>query len=478
MINDAGLLAYQLIPLFTAVLIPFAARRKPGFSAILANAALLAGLINIGYALLKPANLAASFANIKEDGFSLLMIFTIYLVALCVTFFSAWFMEDRPNRAAYYCLILTSVSAMCGIVTTGDFFTLYIFVEALAITSFALIASDDSAAGLEGALKYFLLTCPASLFILFGIAFLMLTAGTFSFENIKVLIASGVPAGAVVFAVSLILLGFLIKSGVVPFHAWTPDACQGAPAPVSAYLAAIVTKISGVYAVIRIAIMLRLFEIKSYHTSELLMFLGMLSIIVGALAALKAKEFKRMLAFSSISQTGYIVLAAGIGTPLAILGAVFHLVNHAVFNTVLFLNSASLEKAAGAGEMRRLAGLEHAMPWTSWTSLIAFLSMAGIPPLAGFWSKLIIILALWDGGAEVYAVLALLFSAVTLAGLLATQKKIFFGKATEACANVREARPALLAPVVAMSVLIIALGVFFPYIYSYLIETIAARLIL
>jgi multicomponent Na+:H+ antiporter subunit D len=475
-----SLLAYLLIPLFTAVLIPFIARIRPRLADIFANVTLLAGLINVSMILFNPANIAANFSNITEDGFALLMIFLIYLVALCVTFFSSYFIEEgsKVNRVPYYSLIMTSVSAMCGIVTAGDFFTLYIFVEVLAVTSFALITSDDSTKGLEGAIKYFLLTFPASLFILFGIAFLMLTTGTFSFESIKIIIASGMPVGAVVFAVSLILLGFLIKSGVVPFHAWTPDAYEGAYAPVSAYLVGIVTKISGVYAVIKISMLLRLFEIKTYHTAEILMFLGMLSIAVGALAAMRQKEFKRMLAFSSISQIGYIVLAAGMGTPLAILGAIFHLVNHATFKTVLFLNSASLEKGAGTSDMRKLGGMEHAMPWTSWTSVVALLATAGIPPLSGFWSKLIIIIALWDGGSKTYAVLALLFSIVTLAYFMVMQKKIFFGKPTEASRNAREVRPAMLAPVVVMSLLIVALGVFFPYIYSYLVETIAARIII
>ncbi|HBB66615.1 MAG TPA: hypothetical protein DCZ93_04825, partial [Elusimicrobia bacterium] len=279
-----GLLAYLLIPLFTAVLIPFAARTRHRLAGVLANVTLLAGLINVSLTLFNPANLASAFSGLAENGFALLMIFVIYLVALCVTFFSSYFIgnDSTVNRVPYYSLILTSVSAMCGIVTTGDFFTLYIFVEVLAVTSFALITSDDGAKGLEGAIKYFLLTFPASLFIIFGIAFLMLTAGTFSFESLKVIIASGLPVGGVVFAVSLILLGFLIKSGVVPFHTWTPDAYEGAYAPVSAYLAGIVTKVSGVYAVIRISMILRLFEIKAYHTAEVLMFLGMLSIVVGA----------------------------------------------------------------------------------------------------------------------------------------------------------------------------------------------------
>ena len=475
-----SLLAYLLIPLFTAILIPFAARKRQKLADILATVTLLAGLINIGAILFNPANIANSFAGVPEDGFALLMIFVIYLVALCVTFFSAYFIgeDSKVNRVPYYSLIMTSVAAMCGIVIAGDFFTLYIFVEVLAVTSFAMITSDDSAKGLEGAIKYFLLTFPASLLILFGIAFLMLTAGTFSFENIKIIIASGMPVGPVVFAVSLILLGFLIKSGVVPFHTWTPDAYEGAYAPVSAYLAGIVTKISGVYAVIKISIMFRLFEIRAYHTADILMFLGMLSIAVGALAALRQKEFKRMLAFSSISQIGYIILAAGMGTPLAILGAIFHLVNHATFKTVLFLNSAILEKGAGTSDMRKLGGMEHSMPWTSWTSIVALLSTAGVPPLSGFWSKLIIIIALWDGGAKTYAVLALLFSVVTLAYFLIMQKNIFFGKPTEASRNAREVRPAMLAPVVVMCLLIVALGVFFPYIYAYLVETIAARIIL
>jgi multicomponent Na+:H+ antiporter subunit D len=480
MTSSDGLLAYLLIPLFTAIVIPFAARTRRKMADVLANVTLLAGLIKLALVLFNPANIEITFANIAGDGFSLLMIFVIYLVAFCGTFFSSYFIEESSgvNRVPFYSLILTSVSAMCGVVTTGDFFTLYIFIEVLAVTSFALIASDNRAGGLEGALKYLLLTFPASLFILFGIAFLMLTTGTFSFEGVKIIIASGLPAGAVVFALSLILLGFLIKSGVVPFHAWTPDAYEGAYSPVSAFLAGIVTKVSGVYAVIRIAIILRLFEIKAYHTADILMFLGMLSIAVGAVSAMRQKELKRMLAFSSISQVGYIILAAGMGTPLAFMGAIFHLVNHATFKTVLYLNSASLERGAGTSDMSRLGGMERPMPWTSWTSIVALLSTAGIPPLSGFWSKLIIIIALWDGGARIYAIMALLFSIVTLAYFLVMQKKVFFGKPTEASQNAREVPAAMLAPVVAMSLAIVALGVFFPYIYAYLVETIAARIIL
>lgn len=475
---DKGLLAYLLIPLFSALVIPFAARNRPRLADILANVTLLAGLLNLAWLALRPSVIRGGFNDIPGDGLALLLVAAIYLVALCVTFFSAWFVEEGlPNRPAYYSLILVSVAAMCGVVTTTDFFTLYVFIEVLAVTSFALITTDDSRNGLEGALKYFLLTFPASALIIVGISILMLTLGSLSYDNLQLFMASDISSGPVTFAGALLMLGFLIKSGIVPFHTWTPDAYQGAYAPVSAYLAGIVTKISGVYAILRLAALMRFFDGRAQALSGMLMFLGMLSIAVGALAALKQTNLKRMLAFSSVSQLGYIVLAAGLGTPLAIIGAVFHLVNHATFKTVLFLNSASVEKAAGTTDMDKLGGLEHAMPVTSWTSVIALLSTAGVPPLSGFWSKLIIILALWESGLKLYAVLALLFSIVTLAYFMMMQRKVFFGKKSPAAESAAEVPAPLLAPVVLLSAVIVALGLLFPYFYSYL-QIIAERIII
>jgi multicomponent Na+:H+ antiporter subunit D len=232
-----------------------------------------------------------------------------------------------------------------------------------------------------------------------------------------------------------------------------------------------------VYAVVKLSTLLRFFDGRAHALSEILMFLGLLSIVVGALAALKQTDFKRMLAFSSISQIGYIVLAAGLGTPLAIIGAVFHLFNHATFKTVLFLNSASLEKAAGTTDMDKLGGMEHPMPWTSWTSVVALLSTAGVPPLSGFWSKLLIILALWEAGLKTYAMLALLLSVVTLAYFMVMQRKVFFGRKSQAAERAAEVTAPLLAPAVLMSAVIVAVGLLFPYFYAY-VRVVAERIML
>jgi len=470
-------LSYSIVPLLSALAIPFLGRKNEKITEILANVTILAGLINIGYILFNPSNHRNQYSTFTQDGFTLLMIFTIYLVAMCVVFFSTRMNDRKIDKNSYYPLIMLSVSAMCSMVMARDFFTLYIFMEALAVTSFALITTDDGRGGIEGALKYFLLTFPASALIIIGLALLMIVSGGFSFEHIQAQII-GAPDFLTFLALSLILLGFLIKSGMVPFHFWTPDAYQGSYSPVSAYLAGIVTKISGVYAIIRLSMFFKLFDDKAYKASEMLLLIGFASIAWGAIAAMRQKDFKRMLAFSSISQLGYILMGAGTFTTLGIIAAIFHLFNHATFKTTLFLNSASLEKNAGTTDMKKLGGMEHNMPVTSWTSIIALFSTAGLPPLSGFWSKIMIIIALWMTGSEFYAAAALIFSIVTLAYFMIMQKKIFFGKANPEFAHVKEVDFTLLSPVLLMSAIIIAAGVFFPYVYDYLANTIATRMVI
>ncbi|MEW6013393.1 MAG: proton-conducting transporter membrane subunit, partial [Elusimicrobiota bacterium] len=190
--------------------------------------------------------------------------------------------------------------------------------------------------------------------------------------------------------------------------------------------------------------------------------------LIGAFGAMVQKDFKRMLAYSSISQMGYIILATATFSPLGIFAAVFHLVNHATFKTVLFLNSACVEKNTGTTNMEELKGLEKKMPYTSWTSVIALLSTAGVPPLSGFWSKVLIIIALWQSGNKYYAVIALIASILTLAYFMIMQKKVFFGKLSEKLTEVKEAKFQLLIPVITISIIIILSGIFFNRVYFYL----------
>ena len=460
-------LSYSLIPLFSALAIPFIARKNTRLAEILTNITLIAGFINVSYILL--SYLIKNDLNIITiDIFSLLMIFIIYLVGLAITFFSSNYgIENETNPISYYSLILIGVSAMSSIVITQDIFSLYVFVEALSIVSFALITSNNSEKSIEASIKYFFLTFPASVLIIFGISILLLNNPNLDFLTIKDTSSKILS----IIGLSIIIVGFLIKSGIVPFHFWTPDVYQGSYSPISAFLAGIITKTGGIYAIVKIASLITNSSL-NYYLSKILLVSGLLSVIIGAFLAMVQKDFKRILAYSSISQMGYIILAAATFTPLGIIAALFHIINHATFKTVLFLNSASVEKQTQTTSIDELKGLEHKMPVTSWTSIIAMMATAGIPPLSGFWSKLLVIVALWKSGNTFYAVTALIASILTLAYFVNLQKKVFFGKLPEKFDTLKEAKAQLLIPVVIISAIIIFSGLFFNRIYSYLLKII------
>jgi multicomponent Na+:H+ antiporter subunit D len=194
-------------------------------------------------------------------------------------------------------------------------------------------------------------------------------------------------------------------------------------------LSGVLIKSLGVYTIARI--FYNVFGVTKELTSILLL-LGALSMIVGALLAMGQRDFKRLLAYSSISQIGYIIFGIGLGTPLGIMGALFHLFNHSVFKSLLFLNSGAVEYAVGTRDMHLRGGLREKLPLTGGTSLIASLAIAGVPPFNGFFSKVIIIFAAVQAGYIGYAFWAALISILTLAYFMSVQKNIFSGAPSQA----------------------------------------------
>ncbi|MFA6549500.1 MAG: proton-conducting transporter membrane subunit [Candidatus Margulisiibacteriota bacterium] len=387
----------------------------------------------------------------------------VVLVSGCSLMAARATMLDKRERFNFYCLMFMALIGLGGIIFTADIFTLYLFIEVTALASFVMITQGRNARAYEGTFKYLLLSVIASVFMLTGVALTLLFAHGTSFIEIRSAALAGnanfLPTAALAFFVA----GLFIKGGVVPFHGWVPDAYSSAPKAVSVFLAGIVTKVSGIY------VLMRLLTLVLPATPKLnLIFLvfGTLSIFVGALAAIGQKEIRRMLAYSSISQVGYIVLALGVGTQVGIVAAVFHFFNHAVMKSQLFLNAAALEEATGTGDMDKMGGLMQKMPVTGITSIIASLSVAGIPPLSGFWSKLLIVMALWLSGQYVFAFLAVLASLITLGYFLMFQRKVFFMAPTENIDRVKEVGFELLFPTLLLCALTVIIGVgFFLWYY-------------
>ena len=392
------------------------------------------------------------------DGFSLFMLLAIALVGLAACLFSIDYMEHYGAKANYYALFLIMVAGMNGLVLATDLFSVYLFMEVAAVASYALVAFGLGRDELEAAFKYLMLSVVATAFILASVAVIFGMTGSLDFAAVAKALQE-LNAGTVVgVASAFFLMGFGLKAALIPFHAWLPDAHPSAPAPISAILSGLLIKISGVYAMTRI--FLSVFGLTP-ALSTVLMSLGALSMVVAAFLALGQKDMKRMLAYSSISQVGYIVLGIGIGTPLGIAGGLFHLFNHALAKGLLFLTSGSVQQATGTRNLDEMGGLAKRMPITAATNLVGALSIAGVPPLNGFWSKLIIIIALIQAGHPVFAVIAVLTSVLTLWYYLLMQRKAFFGKLNEKWAAVKEAPFWMTVATVFLALLCVGIGIFF-----------------
>ncbi len=359
------------------------------------------------------------------DGFSCLLLIVINLIGFISTLFSFEYIERfYTSKLRYYSLFLLMLAGMNGVVLTGDLFNLYVFLEIASIASYALVGFGCYSRELEASFKYLVMSTIASSFILLGVALIYGRFASLNIAHIALLIKQYGMNETMVFSFVLLLVGFGVKAAIVPFHAWLPDAHPSAPAPISAMLSGVVIKALGIYVIVRLVY--NLFGMTPL-ISNLLIYSGVISMMIGVLMALGQWDFKRLLACHSISQMGYIVLGFGLGTPLGILGGAFHLFNHSLFKSLLFLNSGSVEYETETRNLEKLGCLSQKMPVTSATSLIASLSISGIPPFNGFWSKLIIIIAAVQAGKPVFALWAVIGSILTLASFSKIQRYAFFG---------------------------------------------------
>ncbi len=401
--------------------------------------------------------------RLSADNISLVLLLSIGIVIFVAALVAWQTISEAKQRLNFMNLLLISLIGMNGTVLLSDVFSLYIFIEIIAISSFILISFQRDLNALESAFKYIILSATATLLMLTAISVFLLVAGDTSFASVAGAVADNKNGVIIKAAIGIFVCGLFIKGGLVPFHGWLPGVYSMAPAAVSVLLAGIVTKVSGIYALIRLVT--TVFG-PTASVNNILLSVGIISIFTGALAALAQDDFKRMLAYSSISQVGYIILGLGCGTKLGTVAAVFHLFNHSIFKSLLFVNSAAVEQQTGTTDMNQMGGLESKMRCSSVTSLIAMLSAVGIPPLAGFWSKLLIIIALWQCNHHSYAIAAILASIITLAYLLSIQRRVFFGILPDKLRNIKEAGIGIVLPAVVLAGIIVGVGLFFPMFFN------------
>lgn len=395
--------------------------------------------------------------NLVADGLSILVLIVVNWVAFFATLYSVNYMRRFTSKAKFYSLFALMLAGMNGVVLTGDFFNLFVFLEIASIASYALVAFGVEAEELEAAFKYMVMSSVASILVLFSVGLLYGLTGSLNMADIAGVI-EGKKSLLLSFSMVIFFAGFGLKAAIIPFHAWLPDAHPSAPAPISAMLSGVLIKALGVYTIMRI-----FFNVygMTVQLSWILMIMGIISMVGGGILALRQRDFKRLLAYSSISQIGYIMIGLGCGNYWGLLGAVFHLFNHANFKALLFLNSGAVEYSTGTRDLEQMGGLSKVMPVTGTTSTIGSLSISGIPPFNGFWSKLFIIIGLVQADRFVLAGLTVLVSVLTLAYYLKVQRFAFFGTLKEKWANIKEVPGVMCASMIILAVVCIGAGILF-----------------
>ncbi len=487
---------FVAIPLGAAFLIPALGlwwKKSGEFLATVTTAALaLMAVLSIG----SPASVhhmggwtAPLGIALVADGLAVLLLIAVNVVGFLCILFSLKYMSVYTGLPKYYGLFMLMVAGMNGVVVSGDLFNLFVFLEIASIASYALVAFGVEADELEAGFKYLILGSVASVMILFAVGTVYAVTGTLNMADAAHEIATkwaGTNVNpALLLAAGMFLMGFALKAALVPFHAWLPDAHPSAPAPISAMLSGVVIKSLGVYAICRV--FFNVFGFDPATSSSVIIANGIiafsvLSIVIGGLLAIGQWDIKRLFAYSSIGQVGYVTLGLGIGArvlatggpkpvaALAILGGLFHLINHAAFKSLLFLSSGAIQHATGTRDMKLLGGLKERMPITATTTNLAALSIAGIPPFSGFWSKLIIIVATIRAGHPAVAGVAIGMAFVTLAYYVKVQREVLFGDMGKAVEKAREVPAVMYVPLVVLAVVCVGFGLLYPVLGDRILE--------
>lgn len=441
---------FVILPLAAAFLIPVFARILKGFEKYLTSLMMLViAFLSLWllfvpetYPLIykiggwEPVNGIPIGIYFVVDGLSVFMLCIITVVGFLSALYSISYIAKFTGEKYFYALFCLMVAGMNGVVLAGDLFNLFVFLEISVIASYALVAFGIEKQELEASFKYQVMGGLASLLIILGIGLLYWQTKTLNIADIALVLEGVADKKFIFFTQFLLLAGFGLKAALIPFHAWLPDAHSSAPSPISAMLSGVLIKAIGIYVIMRL--FFNMFML-STDIAWVIIVLGSLSMIFGVFLAIGQWDLKRLLAYHSISQMGYVVLGFGIGmlilsrsgdlkvASLAIAGGLFHLINHAVFKGLLFLNAGAIEYRTGTRQLQEMGGLSEKMPITSATSLSASMAISGIPPFNGFFSKLLIILAAVLGKFYLLAVFAVIVSIITLASFMKVQKYAFYG---------------------------------------------------
>ena len=418
----------------------------------------------------------------RVDALGALMLLLVTFIPLVVAVYARRSVgAELPERdAPFYSVYLLLAGGLAGLVSTADMFNLYVFLEITSIAGYALVSLGGGAA-VVSAFRYVVLGTIGAAFYLLAVAYLYSVTGTLNMTDLARLLPELSGSSTVLVSVAFLVTGMALKMGLYPMHAWVPRAYANAPSAVSALIAATASKVAA-YVLIRALFFV--FEprvsIDVIPVTTFLAWAAAVGMVVGSVMAIAQSDLKRMLAYSSVAQVGYIVLGVGLANPDGFTGAVLHMVNHAFMKCCLFLVAGVILYRTGARQINDLHGLGRTMPLTAATFVLAAFGMIGIPPTGGFFSKLYLLLGAIDAGQWVFVAVILVSSLLAVAYFGNAIRALYFADAptpdapAAATAGGRRAAadpPAsMLIPMLVLAAGIVLLGVFNGIVVSLFVE--------
>ena len=454
-----------VIPLLTAIVLILAWRRHrlqralSGFSAV---GVLACGLLLVravaadGVQAVQLGGWPAPFGvTFVADMFSALMVTVTGVIGIAIAGYSALTIDTARERYGYHPLAQMLLTGVCGAFLTGDLFNLYVWFEVMLMASFVLLALGGERPQTEGAIKYVALNLIASALFLAAAGILYGLAGTLNMADLAGRLAAPDHRGLVTAASMLLLVAFGIKAAAFPFFFWLPASYHTPPAAVSALFAGLLTKV-GVYALIRVFTLIFVNDVG--YTHALVLVIAGLTMITGVLGAWTQLEFRRVLSFHIVSQIGYMLMGLGLFTRLALAGSIFYILHHIVVKTNLFLVAGAVQRLRGSGELARLGGLYAARPLLAVLFLIPALSLAGLPPLSGFFAKLSLLQAGLDAEAYGMVAIALGVGLLTLLSMTKIWNEAFWKPAPAGEADRDADLGRILLPIGALAAITVVIG--------------------
>ena len=425
--------------------------------------------------------------SLYADALAKVMLGVVAAVGLVIIIYSPGYARGAPNALGggrFYALVLLMVAGMNGVVLAGDLFTMFVFLEVASIAGYALVALAPSAVptvqarGSALPFRCLVTGAVASGLIMFAIALVYAKYGALDMATLSGRVAAGGGRLQISDAViaALFIGGLGVKAGLVPFDGWLADASGASAAPVGALFSGAATKCLGLYALARVLFCV----MGAGHFGQMMIAVGLISAIAGPFAALGQSNLKRLFACHAVAGSGVVMIGLGLGAcltgaaaggehtgvpadagRLALVGAVFALVNQAALGALLFLCAGSVEKSTGSSRLEDIGGIGSAMPVTALATTVGALAASGVPPLGGFWSLLMLVMAAALGRMYLLAGAIVLANFLVLVSLVGVLKQTVFGRVSERAAASGEAPPGMAIAMLVTAIVTVGLGVFF-----------------